>query len=283
MRFHGIFCDDMNTLHTLADLMPLPGAEQFTERSFHACGVAYDNVLEAGLKPVVVLGVMPEKLAARDDRGRLFYKPCISPPADHGAWAEYIKAFLRFLEHRYGPEEVRTWPFEVWNEPDLPVFFSGTRDEYFKLYEVTARAIKEVDPQLRVGGPATSGSKWVRSFVEFCEKNQVPLDFVTTHQYAGDPIGGVEDQGDIQDFGLQLGILAVWPQNAQDVFRRGQLGVRLVDKEALAVVVVAVGLIAVYRQERDQADQLHALAQHIGKGSIICPVVVGIQGQHAAG
>lgn len=201
VRFHGIFNDDMNTLHTLADLMPFPGAEQFTEQSFRACGVAYDNVLAAGMKPFVELGFMPGKLAARDDRGMFFYKPVISPPADYGAWAEYIKAFLWFLIHRYGGEEVRTWYFEVWNEPDLPVFFSGTRDEYFKLYEVTARAVKEVDEKIKVGGPATSGSKWVRSFVEFCEKNHVPVDFVTTHQYAGDPLGGVEDQGDMEGGG----------------------------------------------------------------------------------
>lgn len=201
VRFHGIFCDDMNTMHTLADMMPFPGAEQFREQSFRTCGVAYDNVLEAGMKPFVELGFMPKALAARDDRGMFFYKPCISPPADDAAWAEYIKAFIRFLEHRYGAEEVHTWPFEVWNEPDLPVFFSGSRDEYFKLYEVTARAVKSVDSELRVGGPATSGSKWVRAFVDFCEKNQVPVDFITTHQYAGDPIGGVEDQGDMEGGG----------------------------------------------------------------------------------
>lgn len=198
VRFHGIFCDDMNTVHTLADMMPFPGAEQFTEQSFHACGVAYDNVLEAGMKPFVELSFMPKALAARDDRGMFFYKPCISPPADYEAWAEYIRSFVRFLEHRYGPEEVRAWPFEVWNEPDLPVFFSGTRDEYFKLYEATARAIKSVDEKIRVGGPSTSSSRWVRSFMDFCEKNQVPVDFISTHQYAGDPLGGVEDQGDME-------------------------------------------------------------------------------------
>ncbi|MBQ6120311.1 MAG: hypothetical protein IJI59_01080, partial [Clostridia bacterium] len=115
------------------------------------------------------------------------------------AWRDYLQAFVRFLIHRYGAEEVRTWLFEVWNEPDLPfVFWNGSRDEYFRLYAESARAIKAVDPQIQVGGPATSGSKWISSFLRYCRENDVPVDFVTTHQYAGDPLGGVEDQGDAE-------------------------------------------------------------------------------------
>ena len=201
VRFHGIFCDDMRTVQDLSAQMPLPGAEEFGEYNFNAVGLAYDNVLEAGMKPFVELSFMPEKLALKEEnrplKGMFFYKPNIVPPADDEQWKAYIQAFLRFLIHRYGIEEVRTWYFEVWNEPDLPVaFWNGTRDEYFHLYEVTARAIKEIDPQIRVGGPATSGSKWVESFLTFCRRQSVPVDFVTTHQYAGDPLGGVEDQGE---------------------------------------------------------------------------------------
>lgn len=200
VRFHGILHDDMNTFNTLNRLMALPGAEAFTEYNFNACGVAYDNVLEAGMKPFVELSFMPRDLMARDVQGLFWYRPNIAPPKDLKAWADYIRAFVRFLLHRYGAEEVRTWFFEVWNEPDLVgPFFAGTRDEYFALYEATARAIKDVDPLLRVGGPATSGSKWVAAFVKFCRENGVPVDFVTTHQYAGDPLGGVEDQGDTEE------------------------------------------------------------------------------------
>ena len=200
VRFHGIFDDDMRTFNDLSMQMPLPGAEAFTEYNFNACGVAYDNVLEAGMKPFVELSFMPKKLMAQDERpkeGMFFYKPIVVPPQDYDAWKDYIQAFLRFLIHRYGIEEIRSWYFEVWNEPDLPVaFFNGTREEYFRLYEVTARAIKEIDEEIPVGGPATSGSKWVQSFTAFCREHEVPVDFVSTHQYAGDPLGGVEDQGD---------------------------------------------------------------------------------------
>ncbi len=201
VRFHGIFDDDMRTCNTLADLFPAEGAERFKEYNFHACGVAYDNVLEAGMKPFVELSFMPRNLMNREEgrpkEGGFYYKPLIVPPEDEKAWIDYIQAFVRFLIHRYGAEEVRSWAFEVWNEPDLQgAFFNGTRDEYFRLYEITARAIKEVDPRIPVGGPSTSNSKWVKSFLKFCADHDVPVDFVSTHQYSGDPLGGVEDQGD---------------------------------------------------------------------------------------
>lgn len=201
VRFHGIFCDDMRTCNDLSMQMSVPGAEQFTEYNFNACALAYDNVLEAGMKPFVELSFMPERLALKEEnrpmKGGFFYKPNIVPPADYAAWREYVQAFVRFLIRRYGPEEVRTWYFEVWNEPDLPyVFWNGTRDEYFRLYAETARAIREIDPAIPVGGPATSSSKWIESFLHFCRQNDVPVDFVSTHQYAGDPLGGVEDQGE---------------------------------------------------------------------------------------
>lgn len=203
VRFHGIFCDDMRTFTDLSTQLQVPGAEQFTEYNFNACALAYDNVLEAGMEPLVELSFMPEKLAIQDGRprqGAFFYRPFIVPPADYGAWRDYVQAFVRFLMNRYGEERVRGWLFEVWNEPDLPfVFWNGTREEYFEFYAQTVRAIKAVDPALKVGGPATSGSKWIASFLRYCREKDVPVDFVTTHQYAGDPLGGVEDQGDPED------------------------------------------------------------------------------------
>lgn len=197
VRFHGIFNDDMRTRTSLAEIFPAPGAESFTEENFRACGLAYDNVLEAGMKPFVELSFMPKSLSKKGVEGVFFYRPCIDVPADPAAWGAYIQRFIRFLIHRYGTEEVRSWFFEVWNEPDLQVvFFSEDREAYFRLYETTARAVKAVDPALKVGGPATSGSKWIAPFLRFCRENDVPVDFITTHQYAGDPLGGVEDKGE---------------------------------------------------------------------------------------
>ena len=200
VRFHGIFCDDMRTRTALSQMFPAPGAENFTEENFRACGLAYDNVLEAGMKPFVELSFLPKALSEKKREGVFFYRPCVDPPSDPEAWAAYVQRFIRFLIHRYGAEEVRSWFFEVWNEPDLQVvFFSEDRESYFRLYETTARAIKAVDPALRVGGPATSGSKWIAPFLRYCKTNNVPVDFITTHQYAGEALGGVEDKGEDLD------------------------------------------------------------------------------------
>ncbi len=197
VRFHGIFNDDMRTRANLAELFPAPGAADFVEENFRACGIAYANVLAAGMNPLVELSFMPSSMSKNNVQGVFYYKPCIDVPKDFDEWAAYVQRFVRFLIHRYGAEEVRTWLFEVWNEPDLQVvFFSEDKDAYFRLYETTARAVKSVDPAIRVGGPATSGSKWIASFVRFCKENDVPVDFITTHQYAGDPLGGVESTGD---------------------------------------------------------------------------------------
>lgn len=225
VRFHGIFNDDMRTRTNLAQVFPAPGAENFTEENFSACGIAYDNVLEAGMKPLVELSFMPKSMSKNGVDGVFFYRPCIDVPADPEEWAAYVQRFIRFLIHRYGLYEVRSWFFEVWNEPDLQVvFFSEDKDAYFRLYETTARAVKAVDPELKVGGPATSGSKWIASFLRFCREREIPVDFVTTHQYAGDPLGGVEDKGEgLDEERSQVG--ESWPE------RLARMGERLAATE----------------------------------------------------
>ncbi|WP_127500841.1 GH39 family glycosyl hydrolase [Actinoplanes solisilvae] len=143
----------------------------------------YDLVLAAGLTPVVEFGYMPRDLARDPSRTVFTYRGIISPPRDWDRWAGLIRAFTQHVVDRYGLDEVRsTWWFEVWNEPNLSVFWSGTPAEYWKLYEVTARAVRDVDPGLRVGGPATAAVGWVED---------VPLassDFVSTHVYGTLPL-----------------------------------------------------------------------------------------------
>ena len=73
----------------------------------------------------------------------------------------------------------------------MSTFFNGTMQDYFHLYEITARAIKEVDPEIKVGGPASATGAWITEFIDFCEGRQLPLDFISTHNYPGDGIGEV--------------------------------------------------------------------------------------------
>lgn len=224
VRFHGIFCDDMHTYHKLTDIFPIPGGGRFYEKSFRWCAAVYDNILSCNMKPFVELSFMPKHLAKSNKKGLFFYKPNISLPKSYEQWSQYIKDFITFLIERYGRQEIESWHFEVWNEPDLRLpFFNGSREDYFRLYQVTALAIKEVDENIKVGGPSTSSGRWIEQFCDFCEKNNVPLDFITTHQYAGDPLGGIEEKKDHPS--LSVDILATFRKNIRrdnllDVYRR---------------------------------------------------------------
>ena len=199
VRFHGIFHDDIQVYMNLADMMPLPGAEKFSTVSFRKIGMVYENLLACGMKLFVELSFMPKHLGKSDAQTALYYGGCIAPPKDDETWKEWIQSFVKYLIGRFGAEEVESWPFEVWNEPDVFVFWAGTKEEYYHMYEVTARAVKEIDPKIQVGGPAASGSKWVGSFLEYCREHDVPVDFISVHQYAGDPIGGVEASESLEE------------------------------------------------------------------------------------
>lgn len=188
VRFHGILDDDLLTIQRLSDFIPLPYANQVREYSFRQVGKVYDNVLSTGMKPFVEISFMPRVLASGKKTG-LHYKNNITPPKDYDQWADYIKAFIQFLLKRYGKSEVESWYFEVWNEPDLKVFYTGSQQEYFKFYAYTAKAIKSCDEALRVGGPSTSASRWIPEFIEYVTREKLPCDFISTHQYPGDGFG----------------------------------------------------------------------------------------------
>ncbi len=92
----------------------------------------------------------------------------------------------------------RTWFFEVWNEPNLSAFWTGSQQDYFALYRETATALKKVSDRLRVGGPATADDQWIAPFIDFCESGHVPLDFVSTHHYPTDAFGRPGDDTEAQ-------------------------------------------------------------------------------------
>ena len=114
--------------------------------------------MDIGLRPVVELSFMPRDLARDPGQTVFSYGAIISPPRDWDRWGDLVGALAAHLVQRYGADEVTGhWAFEVWNEPNLDVFWSGTREEYFRLYDVSARAIKSVHPGLRVGGRVGGG------------------------------------------------------------------------------------------------------------------------------
>lgn len=136
----------------------MPYGKDITEVNFLQVAKVYDNVIACSMKPFVELSFMPSALASGKRTG-LRYRNNITQPKSLEKWCRFIKAFLRFLLHRYGKEEVESWYFEAWNEPDLGIFFKGKQEDYFRLYEATAHTVKKVDSALRVGGPSTSACR----------------------------------------------------------------------------------------------------------------------------
>ncbi len=184
VRFHGLLDDAMSVV--VREHNPFrPEAEARLRYSFFNIDSIFDFLLSIGMKPFIELGFMPTALASGPTTC-FYYRANVTPPADYSQWEALIGALARHLVDRYGLDEVRTWFFEVWNEPNLRYFWDGSQAEYFKLYEHAARAIKGVDAQLRVGGPATSINAWLPDMREFCRANALPLDFLSTHHYPTD-------------------------------------------------------------------------------------------------
>jgi len=185
LRMHGLLTDDMG-IYTEDN-------KGNSEYNFQYVDVLYDYILSIGMKPFVELGFMPNALAS-GHQTIFWWKGNVTPPKDYVKWADLIRNLILHFTERYGTDEVKTWYFEVWNEPNLNGFWAGSQEEYFKLYRYTMQAIKSINKEYRVGGPATAGAAWVPEMINFCSNNALPLDFVSTHSY------GVK-QGYLDEFG----------------------------------------------------------------------------------
>jgi xylan 1,4-beta-xylosidase len=193
IRMHGLLTDDMGIYKEDRKGNP--------EYNYQYVDVLYDYILSIGMKPFVELGFMPNALAS-GNQTIFWWRGNVTPPKDYKKWEDLIRNLTLHFTERYGIAEVKTWYFEVWNEPNLsPGFWSGTQEEYFKLYKYSAQAIKSVNKDYRVGGPATAGAAWVPEMINFCGTNALPLDFISTHTY------GVK-QGYLDEFGTSGTILS---------------------------------------------------------------------------
>ncbi len=184
IRCHGLLCDDMGVLR-----IDEVDGEKRVFHNFSYIDQVFDLMLANGARPFIELGFMPEALAS--GKGTVFWwKGNITPPSDWSIWSNLVTGLFTHLIARYGAEEVRSWPVEVWNEPNLTVFWENAdQEKYFRLYETTALAVKAVDPAIRVGGPAICGGAdhWIDEFLAFVKAKGLPLDFFTRHLYTGQP------------------------------------------------------------------------------------------------
>ena len=155
----------------------------------------YDYLLSIGMKPFVEFGFMPGALASGREK-MFWWNANVTPPKNYAKWDALITALVTHWTERYGESEVKTWRFEVWNEPNYPGFWhpptnTTPRDAYFQLYEHTARAVKSVSTNYPVGGPAGAGPVWTRELIDLCQEQHIPLDFISYHAYGlgGGPSG----------------------------------------------------------------------------------------------
>lgn len=197
----------------------------------------FDTYVEAGAKPFVEIGFMPQALSVHPEpyrhewpKGEIF-TGWTYPPRDYGKWAELVHQWVLHCITRYGKAKVESWSWELWNEPDIP-YWKGTPEEYNKLYDYTADAVRRALPTAKVGGPATTGpgrkeaADFLRQFLQHCAsgKNYVtgkpgaPLDFITFHA-KGSPqvVDGHVRMGlanDLRDVDQGLTIVASFPKFA---------------------------------------------------------------------
>lgn len=186
IRGHGLFSDDMAIYQ---DLSWRDGYDK-PEYNFTYLDMVMDRYLELGIEPFLELGFMPSKLAS-GDQTVFYWKGNVTPPKSYEGWCDLVRATLNHLIDRYGREKVVTWPVEVWNEPNLTVFWKDAdMKEYFRLFDETFAAVKSVDPDFRVGGPAVCGGSdevWISAFMDHVEEKGLPIDFVTRHHYTTEP------------------------------------------------------------------------------------------------
>ncbi len=163
-----------------------------------------DTYLERGMKPLVEIGFMPEALSTQPVPYRHFWKPGDNyndiytgwsyPPKDYSKWGELVYQWVRHSVQKYGREEVESWYWEVWNEPDIG-YWHGTPEEFMKLYDYAADGLKRALPTAKIGGPHVTGplgtrtQQMLRNFIEHCLRGAnyatggtgAPLDFVGFH------------------------------------------------------------------------------------------------------
>jgi len=197
IRFHGILDDEVGVYdparQTKNPSLAAQAANDASIYNFFYLDEIYDGLLAEHVKPFVELSFMPEKLASKPNSLHTFTgNPNNSPPKDYAAWDAMMKALATHLIDRYGIDEVATWKFEVWNEPNLDFWGGEPKQEtYFTLYDHTARDLKSVSPRLQVGGPATAQAAWVAPFLAHVHEVNAPVDFVSTHVYANDTAANV--------------------------------------------------------------------------------------------
>lgn len=130
------------------------------------------GVVAQNVNPLLTVGYNPAPLnIGTDSRNK---------PNDMQAWHKISKDFAAHWK-QIG---IKPIDYEIWNEPDLHIFFNGTKADYFDIYKAGSTGVKLGDADAKVGGPVTAFAKWYKDFLAFVKVNELPLDFISGHAYA---------------------------------------------------------------------------------------------------
>ncbi|MFQ3670844.1 MAG: hypothetical protein SNJ84_05240 [Verrucomicrobiia bacterium] len=146
----------------------------------------FDGCIERGVTPMFTTCFTPDLLAEGDKT--VFDKSGnVTPPRCLETWGAFVEESVRRMARRYGRARMRSWMFEVWNEPNLEGgFWVGGQERWFELWKHSWQAIKRVDPGFRVGGPSTARGEWVGELLDFGAAHDCPPDYLITHCYNND-------------------------------------------------------------------------------------------------
>ena len=192
IRMHGLLQDELGVYSESRDGEPRYNWQYIDD--------VYDYLLSIGMKPFVEFGFMPNALASGSAK-IFWWNGNVTPPKDYAKWDALITALVKHWTERYGENELKTWRFEIWNEPNYPGFWhppAGTtpRDAYFELYMHTARAVKSVNTNYAVGGPAGAGPVWTAELIDFCQRTNAAINFISYHAYGlGGGPSGLDEYG----------------------------------------------------------------------------------------
>ena len=203
IRGHGLLDDDMSVVAGAAfTAVNADGtASKQWPYQFYNVDQVFDYLMSIDMSPVVELSFMPSHFVtcngpcsyAFDDHGG--YKGLIMPPDDFEDWYDLIRTLAQHLVDRYTLDVVKQWNFEVWNE----MWGVAFPDPYMPLFNASARALKDVNPALRVGGPATMQTQFVPEFIGNATAADIPFDFVSTHFYPTDPQCQTNETSTVED------------------------------------------------------------------------------------
>ncbi len=185
VRAAAMYSPEMRVFgNRLAD-WKIPEADRTKHLNWQMVDLSIEALLNLGLKPIYTTCFTP--LGMTDNPATCW--PDKNPsgmPRDLAQWQDFVASGIRHHIERYGIDEVRSWYFECWNEPNLDWFFNGTQEEFFRLWSATWHAIKSVDASLRFGGPSTARGEWIPDFLRFTEKDGTRPDYLITHVYNND-------------------------------------------------------------------------------------------------